>query len=253
MSVIFISHRGESCDAPENTVSAFKLAAERRTDGIECDIYFTSDKKVVCCHDENALRTSGHDALVTATDFNTLRSWDFSNGKAQYAGEKIPTLEETMACLKGDMQIYIEIKRGNVEIIPAMYGIIDASGIPLERITMICFGQEVCYASKQQRPELRTLWLASASDENHMSAKELIAQLKECKADGIDLKATGLFVDRDFVSEVKDAGFYFATWTIDDAARAKGLVEAGVDAITSNCAASVMRQIVSSDGVSPSH
>ena len=253
MSVVFISHRGESCDAPENTVSAFKLAAERRTDGIECDIYFTSDKKVVCCHDENALRTSGHDALVTATDFSTLRSWDFSNGKAQYAGERIPTLQETMACLQGDMQIYIEIKRGNVEIIPAMYDIIDASGIPLERITMICFGKEVCYASKQQRPELRTLWLASTSDENPIAPSELISHLRECKADGVDLKAMAQFVNKDFVSQVKDAGFFFATWTIDDAARARELVEAGVDAITSNCAASVMRQIVSSDGVSPSH
>ena len=46
MSVTFISHRGESCDAPENTLSAFRLAAERGTDGIECDIYFTSDGRV---------------------------------------------------------------------------------------------------------------------------------------------------------------------------------------------------------------
>ena len=243
MSVTFISHRGESCDAPENTLSAFRLAAERGTDGIECDIYFTSDGKVVCCHDENAKRTSGHDALVTATDFNTLRSWDFSNGKAQYAGEKIPLLKETMECLKGNMQIYIEIKRGNVEIIPAMYDIIDASGIPQERITMICFGQEVCFASKQQRPSLRTLWLSSCSDENPITAKDLIQKLKDCKADGIDLYSMPRMVNKDFISQVKDAGFFFASWTIDNADRARELIADGVDSITSNCAASIMKQL----------
>ena len=241
MSVTFISHRGESCDAPENTLSSFKLAAERGSDGIECDIYFTSDKQVVCCHDENAKRTSGHDALVTATDFNTLRSWDFSNGKAKYAGEKIPTLKETLACLKGNMQIYIEIKRGNVEIIPEMYRIIDESGIPLDRITMICFGQEVCAASKKLRPELRTLWLTSASEEKPISAEKLISELRNCNADGVDISAVSRFIDRDFIAAVKAAGFFFAVWTIDDAARAKELVEAGVDSITSNCAASIMK------------
>ena len=43
MSIAWISHRGESIDAPENTLSAFKLSSARDVDGMECDIYFTSD------------------------------------------------------------------------------------------------------------------------------------------------------------------------------------------------------------------
>ena len=38
----WISHRGESIDAPENTLSAFQLAMERDTDGIETDIHYFS-------------------------------------------------------------------------------------------------------------------------------------------------------------------------------------------------------------------
>ncbi len=240
---IFISHRGESCDAPENTLSAFKLAAKRKTDGIECDIYFTSDGKVVCCHDENTLRTSKHDALIPQTLFDTLRSWDFSYGKKDYLGERIPTLAETLACLRGDMQIYIEIKRGNVEMVPAMLKIIDESGVPQERITMICFGQEVCKECKKQRPSLKTLWLASYSDEKPITAKQLIAELRKCKADGVDLAGYAKFVNKAFIKEVKAAGFYFAVWTIDNAARAKELIDAGVDSITSNRAYAVMREL----------
>ena len=240
---IFISHRGESCDAPENTLSAFKLAAKRHTDGIECDIYFTSDKQVVCCHDENALRTSGHDALIPQTLFETLRSWDFCNRKKAYLGERIPTLAETLACLKGDMQIYIEIKLGNVEMVPAMLKIIDESDVKQEQVTMICFGQDVCIECKRLRPSLKTLWLAAYSDENPITAKGLIAELRKCKADGVDLAGVFKFVDKKFVSAVKAAGFYFAVWTIDDAARARELIDAGVDSITSNRAAAVMSEL----------
>ena len=35
MSTVFLSHRGESDDAPENTMSSFALAAEMDSDGIE--------------------------------------------------------------------------------------------------------------------------------------------------------------------------------------------------------------------------
>ena len=40
---LFLSHRGESDDAPENTLSAFAIAMERDSDGIELDIRLTSD------------------------------------------------------------------------------------------------------------------------------------------------------------------------------------------------------------------
>ncbi len=46
--MLWISHRGESCDAPENTMKAFRLAWERDTDGIELDIRISSDRRVVC-------------------------------------------------------------------------------------------------------------------------------------------------------------------------------------------------------------
>ena len=36
MGVKWISRRGESIDAPENTPAAFALAAQRQTDGMEC-------------------------------------------------------------------------------------------------------------------------------------------------------------------------------------------------------------------------
>ncbi|MBQ3748744.1 MAG: hypothetical protein II863_15175, partial [Kiritimatiellae bacterium] len=47
-----IAHRGESVDAPENTLPAYKTAVERGF-GFECDIYLSKDGRVFTFHDRN--------------------------------------------------------------------------------------------------------------------------------------------------------------------------------------------------------
>ena len=53
----FICHRGESHDAPENTLPAYKTAVDRGF-GFECDIYLSADKRVFTFHDSNLKRTT---------------------------------------------------------------------------------------------------------------------------------------------------------------------------------------------------
>ena len=47
------AHRGESADAPENTMAAFRLAWKRNDDAIELDVHLTKDGKLVVVHDGN--------------------------------------------------------------------------------------------------------------------------------------------------------------------------------------------------------
>ena len=52
-----IAHRGESKDAPENTLPAYRTAVERGF-GFECDIYLARDKRLFTFHDGNLTRTT---------------------------------------------------------------------------------------------------------------------------------------------------------------------------------------------------
>ena len=52
-----ISHRGESFDAPENTLPAYKTAVERGF-GFECDVYLSKDGRMFTFHDGNLTRTT---------------------------------------------------------------------------------------------------------------------------------------------------------------------------------------------------
>ena len=58
-----IGHRGESEDAPENTLPAYRLAADRGF-GFECDVYLSRDGRVYTFHDPNLTRTSGGAIIV---------------------------------------------------------------------------------------------------------------------------------------------------------------------------------------------
>jgi len=62
---VIIAHRGSSTRAPENTLSAFKLALEERADGIELDAKLTLDGQVVVIHDQTTDRTTGFKGTVS--------------------------------------------------------------------------------------------------------------------------------------------------------------------------------------------
>ena len=70
---LFLSHRGESDDAPENTLNAFSLAMERDSDGIELDIRLSADGEVVCVHDETLERVAGAKLAVAEASLAELR------------------------------------------------------------------------------------------------------------------------------------------------------------------------------------
>lgn len=122
METKILAHRGASAYAPENSLEAFSLAIDMKADGIELDIYETADGKLVIHHDNNIKRMSGVDAKISETDFETLRSYNFSGEYGDKFGfVKIPTLAEVLELFKPtDLTINIEMKEGSVNYIRAI-------------------------------------------------------------------------------------------------------------------------------------
>ena len=54
-------------DIPENSVAAVTAAARMGYEGIECDVHYTKDKKMVILHDETLNRT-----MRRASDYSKL-------------------------------------------------------------------------------------------------------------------------------------------------------------------------------------
>ena len=103
--VLSINHRGFNRVAPENTLAAFKLSKKQGFDFVETDVRFTSDGVPVLLHDISINRTARNadgseiSSTINIADitYATALTYDFGIWKgAEYAGTKIPTLEEFM-------------------------------------------------------------------------------------------------------------------------------------------------------------
>ena len=233
-----VAHRGASHDFPENTLPAFEAAWERKADTIEGDFYLTKDGKIVCMHDSTTDRTSNGSLSVAEATYDELRALDFGSWKGrQWAGTRIPGIEEVLGAIPKDKKIFIEIKCG-VEILPPLHQVIGNSGLKPQQVVIISFQREVISASKQLLSDCKALWLTSFRQHKETAkwnpgVEEVLRVLEQTGADGVDCKAHDL-VDEGFVQAIRRSGKELHTWTVDDVETARRLTNLGIDSLTTN-------------------
>lgn len=112
-----VNHRGFSLEAPENTLSAYRLSKEKGFTMVECDITFTKDGVPVLLHDDTIDRTSNGTGAIRELTLEEARQYDFGSWKDEkYAKEKIPTLDEFLdLCVELELYPYLEVKNGASE------------------------------------------------------------------------------------------------------------------------------------------
>jgi glycerophosphoryl diester phosphodiesterase len=127
--MLVIGHRGASAYAPEHTLASYDLALRLGADYLEQDLQMTSDGVLVVLHDETLDRTTGGACSGRVIDrtldevrrcdagswFNALHP---DRARPEYAGLRVPTLEEVLECYAGRASFYIETK--NPESAPGM-------------------------------------------------------------------------------------------------------------------------------------
>ncbi|XP_074643879.1 lysophospholipase D GDPD1-like isoform X3 [Tubulanus polymorphus] len=116
-----ISHRGGAGENLENTMTAFKFAADvTGTDMLEIDCHATKDGQVVVSHDDNLLRSTGRDVLISKTNYQDLpplkacMKVDFYPDHSISAGDdrRIPLLADVFKAFP-HLPINIDIKVDN--------------------------------------------------------------------------------------------------------------------------------------------
>jgi len=108
---LIIAHRGDSANAPENTIAAFRLALANGADGIELDVMLSADQKLVIIHDDTLDRTTNGHGQVGKTPFAALRELDAGSWfKPEFKGEPLPLLDEVFEELGGKFLINVELK-----------------------------------------------------------------------------------------------------------------------------------------------
>ena len=238
-AIEIIAHRGYSEKAPENTVSAFKLAWDNNTDACELDLYLTKDEKVVIIHDKDTKRTTGVMKDVATSTLDDLRTLDAGSWKgAQFAGEKLPTLEESLATMpKGQKRFFLEIKCGP-EVVPAMTKILEPMRARAEQIAIISFKLEAVAAAKKAMPWAKCYYIIGGKEKDKAKTQRkdvtpFIKEAKDANLDGLDLDMAFLW-SPEMVKQIRDAGLGVFVWTVDKPEDIARFAALGVDGITTN-------------------
>lgn len=127
---VCIAHRGASAYAPEHTLAAYELALEMGADYVEQDLQMTKDGVLICLHDTSLERTTDVEAVYPDRyDRGTFersgkRTWPAAKFTleeikrldagswfgAEFAGQRVPTFQESLDLVTGKAGIYPELK-----------------------------------------------------------------------------------------------------------------------------------------------
>jgi len=113
-----VCHRGAKTFAPENTLSAIDLAIGLGFNIVEIDVRQTKDGVPVVLHDSSANRTTNGCGEIKKMNYADVCKLDAGRWfDPFFAGEPVPRLEDVLAHVKGYLEVYIEIKEAEPEIL----------------------------------------------------------------------------------------------------------------------------------------
>ena len=226
--MLVIAHRGASGNAPENTLAAFRKAVALGATFIETDLQLSRDARFLAIHDATVNRTTNGQGAVHEMTLADLRRLDAGSWfGSEFAGERIPTLEEILEfSKKNDVVFYLEIKPGGSwggE--HALVGALRESG-EIPRVVVISFDPAIVLNLRNIEPTLMTGLLYDGQIENPLDRAVAIGARQ--------LAVRGDLVTPALIAEAHKKDLQVVCWTVNHPAHMRMLIAAGVDGIMSD-------------------
>lgn len=217
------AHRGDSANAPENTMLAFEKAMAAGADGIELDVRFDGEHNVVVFHDEALDRLAGRPGRLDELPAR-------ERAALRVRGEPVPLLADVLAAFDTDVNVEIKAtKMGRTgDLAKATAQVIRASG-RADRVLVSSFDPVALVQFHRHLPDVAIGYLFH--DEQALPARRgwigrwLGATL---------VHPQHTLVDEAAVKRWRRAGLPINVWTVDDPAELARLAALGVDGVFAN-------------------
>ncbi len=237
-----IAHRGASADAPENTLAAVKLAVEHGATWIEIDVNISADGTLFVHHDDTLDRCTDGTGYLVGTKDETLISLDAGSWfSTQFTDEPLPTLSALVDLLKPHgTGVNLEIKATPGADIALAEKVCDflKSQWPEELpVLASSFSPLVLEEFRRQLPEQPLGLLVCAVPANWLAWMERYS----CDT----LHCAEHFVTPNFCKTAQQAGYPVLCYTVNEANRARTLLDMGVTSIFTDHAKAMIAAIQS--------
>jgi glycerophosphoryl diester phosphodiesterase len=214
-----VGHRGAGAHEPQNTIRSFERAIAMGVDMVETDVRQSRDGFLVLAHDEE-IRGEGREMVVAENNLAELRRLDLGHG------ERIPTLEEALAAVRGRCGMMADLKGEGFEA--ELVAALRASGIPPEQLV-------VPGGTDPSRARIREL--DPALPISLSLGREWRDRITDALIDAIDTDAVTWqhsLITPERVAHLHERGLFVYTWTVDDLDTLRRVIAAGVDGVITN-------------------
>ena len=248
--VLAVGHRGASGYAPEHTIASYDLALDLGADYIEQDLQLTKDGVLVALHDPTLNRTARGSVenctgLVIEKMLAQIKTCDVGIwfnaafpqfARAEYVGQRIPTLEEVFQRYRHRANYYIETK--NPEDAPGMeekllallnmYNLRD-DAIRRRQVLIQSFSDLSLKKIHGLDAELPLIQLYPG-----LSSATIRATLDQVKVYAVGIGPSKGSVDAALVAAAHERCLDMHPYTVNDPAEMSALVALGVDGMFTN-------------------
>ena len=218
---LIIAHRGAAGRAPENTLAAVDAAIADGADWVEIDVQEAADGTVVVVHDSDFMKLSGVATKVWDATPEELAGIDVGSWfGAEFAAERVPTLENVLERASGRANVVIELKYyGHDERLEERVAeIVEQTGMTDSVAIM-----SLKYAAVRKMQSLRPAWTVG------LLSATAIGDLSKLDADFLAVSSN--MVSGGFVRRARDAGKPVYAWTVNDPVTMSRMLSLGVDGV----------------------
>ena len=155
---VVVGQMGNPSKAPENTIIGAQSAFNYGANGVEMDIYRTSDNVAIVMHDETLDRTTNGTGKVTGMTMAQIQQYkvDYYSGVAAQA---IPTLEEYFTLVKGhpEQKLFVDLKTADTELVKLVIALIKKYDM-MQQVVIISAHQYDLDRVYEQLPGVANCW-----------------------------------------------------------------------------------------------
>lgn len=250
-----IAHRGARSLAPENTLTAAKIAYEAGAPLWETDVNVTRDGQLILFHDETLVRCTDVMSRFPSRPSYRVKEFDLADILSLDAGsyfvktdpfsqilagniskdallsfkkETIPTLEQGLVFTKErQWKINIELKRfspqDSASFLPDhTLEAIHRTGISLDRVVISSFRHDWLERIRRKEPKLEVQALIGENDEDPLEFGDFSFSA---------YNANALLIEKEHIEQLKARGIKINLFTVNDPDAFSRFVRMGVDGI----------------------
>ena len=228
-----VAHRGASAHAPENTLAAFRCAIETGVDAVEMDVHLTADGRVVVIHDATLDRTTNGTGAIADLSLSDVRAPDAGAWfGAEFAEERVPTLHEALDVVPKGVITVVELKADNATL-PTIEVIRERNRF--DDVVLISFLPDALCLARWIEPRLPTSLLIGRPLDPSDPVANALAMLRAAHACGTSsLDIHWRLAIPESVDAIHRRCGSVWVWTVDAPDDIRTVLDADVDAVTSN-------------------